>query len=135
MSVPERSADCAAAQEHGLTVPSAPKSVALVRQYASDACVALGWADSLDTIVLLVSELATNAVLHAGRPELIVRVLTSDSRLRVEVCDGSPDLPAPRDALVGAENGRGLELVEALASRWGVLPNPEGKTIWFEIGD
>ncbi len=55
----------ASADEHGLVVPSHPRSIALVRRYGIDACAALGWADSCDTVGLLVSEVATNAMLHA----------------------------------------------------------------------
>jgi anti-sigma regulatory factor (Ser/Thr protein kinase) len=115
----------------GLAVPSTPRSVALVRRFAVDACIALGWGGSADTVELLVSEVATNAVLHAYGPE--IRVLDRALRLRVEVFDGSPVLPLPRHA-PSAEGGRGLALVEALAVAWGTDARPDGKTAWFEIG-
>lgn len=134
MSEPERPEDRAAADAAGLVVTSAPRSVALVRRYAVDACVALGWGDSADAVALLVSEVATNAVLHAYGPEIHIRVLDHGERLRVEVVDGSPVLPFPRRPQAGAEDGRGLALVEALAVRWGVDARPDGKTFWFEIG-
>jgi anti-sigma regulatory factor (Ser/Thr protein kinase) len=124
----------AAADGAGLVVPSAPRSVALVRRYATDVCAALGWADSGDTVALLVSEVATNAVLHAYGPQICVRVLDRGLRLRVEVFDGSPALPAPRKAPAGAENGRGLALVAALAVEWGSDVSPSGKAVWFEVG-
>jgi len=126
--------DPAAADGTGLVVASAPRSVALVRRYALDACTALGWGDSADTVALLVSEMATNAVLHAYGPEIRVRVLDRGLRLRVEVSDGSAALPVPRDASARAENGRGLALVEALAAGWGTDLSPGGKTVWFEVG-
>lgn len=106
-----------------------------MRQYAVAACSALGWGESADTVGLLVSEVATNAVLHAEGSEVRVRVLDRGPRLRVEVADGSEALPRPRDAPDGAEDGRGLALVQALAVRWGVESGPDGKTSWFEIGD
>lgn len=125
--------DRARADENGLVVPSRPRSIALVRRYTVDACVAYGWGDSADTVELLVSEVATNTVLHAYGPELRVRVLERGERLRVEVFDGSPELPIPRNASVSAESGRGLAIVEALAVQWGVDTGPGGKTAWFEI--
>jgi anti-sigma regulatory factor (Ser/Thr protein kinase) len=118
----------------GLAVPSTPRSVALVRRFAVDACIALGWGGSADTVELLVSEVATNAVLHAYGLEIRVRVLDRALRLRVEVFDGSPVLPLPRHAAPSAEGGRGLALVEALAVAWGTDARPDGKTAWFEIG-
>jgi anti-sigma regulatory factor (Ser/Thr protein kinase) len=126
--------DRAASDEGGLTVPSAPRSVALARRYAVDACTALGWGESADTVALLVSELATNAVLHSYGSHMRVRVLDRGLRLRVEVFDGSPALPVPRRARAADEGGRGLALVEALAVEWGVEAEPGGKTAWFEIG-
>lgn len=117
-----------------LVVPSTPRSVAAVRRYAVDACTAFGWSDSVDTVALLASEVATNAVLYAYGPEIRVRVLDLGLRLRVEVFDGSPVLPVARRAPAGAENGRGIAIVEALAVAWGVEARPAGKTIWFEVG-
>jgi hypothetical protein len=55
-------------------------------------------------------------------------------RLRVVVFDGSPVLPVPRRAHAGAEDGRGLALVEVLAVSWGVDARPDGKSLWFEVG-
>jgi anti-sigma regulatory factor (Ser/Thr protein kinase) len=134
VSDPDGPGDRAAADDSGLVVPSAPRSVALVRRYAVDACVGLGWADAADTVALLVSELATNAILHAYGPEIRVRILDHGPRLRVEVFDGSPVLPVPRRAHAHAEDGRGLALVQAQAVRWGVETHPDGKTAWFEVG-
>lgn len=107
---------------------------AVVRRYAVDACVALGWGDSSNSVALLVSEIATNAVLHAYGPALRVVVLDRGMRLRIEVFDGSPGLPVPRRARLGAEQGRGLAIVDALAVSCGVDVRADGKISWFEIG-
>ena len=117
-----------------MVVPSAPKSIAVVRRYAVDACVALGCVDAADSVELLVSEVATNAVLHADGSEIRVQILDQGDHLRVEVFDGSPALPIPRRADASAEGGRGLALVEALAARWGVDARLGGKICWFEVG-
>lgn len=133
MSGEERPVEQAAADSDGLVVTSAPRSIALVRRYAADACVAFGWGDSVDIITLLVSEVATNAVLHGYGPDIRVRVLAHGERLRVEVSDSSPELPVPRGTAINAEQGRGLALVEAFAAHWGAEAEPDGKTTWFEL--
>lgn len=85
-----------------------------------------------DTLVLLVSELASNAVLHARSP-FRVTVDQDRSRVRVEVADASPDLPAVhrRDPL--SSTGRGMRLVADHADRWGTEPTDPGKVVWFEL--
>lgn len=118
----------------GLVVPSAPRSVALVRRYAVDVGRALGWSDSADTVALLVSEVATHAILHSYGTDVRVRVLDHSLRLRVEVSDGSPELPVPRGARASDGNAGGLALVEALAVAWGADTRFDGRTTWFEIG-
>lgn len=117
-----------------LDVASTPSSVALVRRYCVDACSEFGWADSAATVELLVSELATNAIVHAGGLRVRVRVLDQGLRLRVEVSDDSPALPVPRRAVAGAENGRGLAMVSRLAVDAGCEVAVDGKTAWFEVG-
>ncbi|ASY34304.1 MULTISPECIES: ATP-binding protein [unclassified Streptomyces] len=91
-----------------------------------------------ETLVLLVSELVTNAVVHTGRPALLRMCLPDIPRpavstVRVEVCDESTRAPQPRHAAEADTNGRGLELVECLADRWGWSPARAGKSIWCEV--
>ncbi|MFC9293076.1 ATP-binding protein [Streptomyces sp. NPDC057011] len=95
-----------------------------------------GWPEAEDDVLLLVSELVTNACLHAGGPhELVLR--HTPEVLRVEVSDGSPEHPrrrAPGDrALPG---GHGLIVLERLARSWGSVPSADGrpgKTVWLEV--
>ncbi|WP_063763112.1 ATP-binding protein [Streptomyces sp. NRRL WC-3742] len=98
-----------------------------------------------ETVVLVVSELVTNAVVHTGCPAVLRLCLpVPDSPeqeratvpLRVEVADASQIAPAPRHAGADqdATNGRGLELVELLCERWGWYPDGSGKRVWCEIG-
>jgi DNA-binding NarL/FixJ family response regulator len=89
--------------------------------------------DLTDTVTLLVSELVTNAVVHAGS-DVEVMVRLTPSAARIEVTDASPQSVAPRDAASDEDSGRGLALVGTLAQRWGVRPAPGGgKTVWFEV--
>jgi anti-sigma regulatory factor (Ser/Thr protein kinase) len=89
-------------------------------------------ADFVDTASLLVSELVTNAIVHA-RTDVEVRLVTDHHMLRAEVSDGNPTFPSPRRPIGLAGTGRGLLMMDQVASRWGVLPSGSGKTVWFEL--
>lgn len=117
----------------GLVVPSVPRSVSQVRAYARSVCEQAGLGQHAETLALLVSEVATNALVH-GSGDVRVSVQAQGGRLRVEVGDDGKARPKPRTADLDAEGGRGLALVEALASSWGVDPRPPGKVVWFELG-
>jgi anti-sigma regulatory factor (Ser/Thr protein kinase) len=88
-----------------------------------------------ETLILLISELVTNAVVHTGCPA-VLRMLFSKAEVqavRVEVADSSTRPPQPRHAQGEDTNGRGLELVDGLADRWGWHPEGAGKRIWCEV--
>ena len=80
---------------------------------------------------LLTSELASNAVDHSITP-FEVTVAIGDE-VRVEVLDANVTVPVRVDAAPDAERGRGLWVVDALASAWSVEPSPHGKTVWFTV--
>jgi len=85
-----------------------------------------------DDAQLVVSELATNAVIHAGSP-FSVSVRYDGSAVRIAVHDWNPTLPVLRRGGPMAVSGRGLHLVNMLARDWGVEPTPDGKTVWAEL--
>ena len=87
---------------------------------------------SADDVQLVVSELATNAVIHAGTP-FSVSISSDDSVIRIAVSDWSVTAPVMRDAAPRAVSGRGLRLVAAVADDWGVERGPDGKTVWAEL--
>jgi DNA-binding NarL/FixJ family response regulator len=87
---------------------------------------------ALDTLVLLTSELVTNVVAHA-RTTCHLGVELFPDVVRVSVSDESGTPPQPRAATPNEESGRGLSLVEALSSNWGVITRTAGKTVWFEV--
>ncbi|HET6562280.1 MAG TPA: ATP-binding protein [Marmoricola sp.] len=89
--------------------------------------------DLCDAAELVVSEVVTNALVHAGTEVQIAALLGRDG-VRVEVSDGSPHLPATKNYADLAATGRGLQLLEQMVDRWGVDPHDEGKTVWFELG-
>ena len=85
-----------------------------------------------ETAVLLTSELVTNAVLHA-RTEIDLILTIRENLIRVEVWDHDSTEPEKHDPDDEDTSGRGLLLVEAMASAWGVRAHREGKCVWFEV--
>jgi anti-sigma regulatory factor (Ser/Thr protein kinase) len=104
-------------------------SVGAARRFVT-AELALSQVD-LDVALLLVSELATNAICHA-RSRYVVRLRLHPPTLRVEVEDQSLALPVLRPVDPSLTSGRGIWLLERLASAWGTDSMPGGKRIWFE---
>ena len=84
------------------------------------------------TACLLVTELVTNAVLHARTPIRVALELTG-SGLRMSVEDRNPHTPTVRPLETEATTGRGLHLVELLADRWGLEDRPDGKAVWCAL--
>jgi anti-sigma regulatory factor (Ser/Thr protein kinase) len=85
-----------------------------------------------DLVTLLTSELVTNAVVHARSPvDLDVDCLHDG--VRVCVHDRGEGVPVRRHVSIEATSGRGLALVDTLARRWGIDPEPAGKAVWFEV--
>ncbi len=115
------------------TTDSVPMARRFVRQQLRDSeC-------DVDTVILLVSEVVTNAVLHA-RSDIRVSVEVRGDIARVEVADSSPASPRLHRFHVESATGRGLRLVDQLATGWGVEAAPSGdgsgngKVVWFEVG-
>jgi anti-sigma regulatory factor (Ser/Thr protein kinase) len=86
-----------------------------------------------DDAVLLVSELATNAVQHAhGSFEVLVRT-DEDQHVWIGVADGSDEVPVLHDTDPKRDRGRGLGIVDRLATAWGVDRRVRGKVVWFTL--
>ncbi|MGW6506637.1 ATP-binding protein [Streptomyces niveus] len=113
---------------------SVPAARAFTREVIDAADTAIG-GSALDDVLLCVSELATNAVRH-GVPvggALLVKVGADEHRVRVECHDANRRRPRLRHPADDDQTGRGLLLVEAIASRWGTDERPFGKYVWFEL--
>lgn len=109
-------------------------AVPAARHWASDQLTTLFDApgDAADDVALLVSELVSNCVRARGhRFELAIEA--HHDSLRVEATDDAPGLPTPVVARGGDASGRGLLIIEKLATEWGVQPVPEGKTVWAAL--
>ncbi|MGW2417898.1 ATP-binding protein [Streptomyces sp. NPDC001709] len=130
-----------------------PTEVGRARRWARSRLPGLGIAADeplAETLILLVSELVTNAVVHTGHTAVLRLSLPGAEpeaateepervpvpaavTVRVEVADNSSRAPVPRCAGGDATGGRGLALVDCLADRWGWSPEGAGKSIWCEL--
>jgi anti-sigma regulatory factor (Ser/Thr protein kinase) len=90
--------------------------------------------DLVDAAVLIASELTTNAVVHAAGP-FCLKIMQGPAVVRIEVFDSSPSLPTVQPTSVLRRGGRGLSIVEQIATKWGVATETmrPGKTVWCEI--
>jgi anti-sigma regulatory factor (Ser/Thr protein kinase) len=125
--------------EHVCPLPHAPGAVSAVRR--SVRAVLADWnlsADTADDAILVISELLTNAVVHALPPAALRLSWTridGHSALHIEVTDAGPANPAgqPADWLDPDEHGRGIKIVTALSARCGVSLHPGGITRWADL--
>jgi len=125
----------AARERLQVALPGDATAPAQARRAARRQLVAWDREGLVDAVVLAVSELVTNAVLHARSQPLLGLVLLEDPvRIRVEVSDGSPTVPRQRRYSGTSATGRGLGLVEALSETWGTERTPTGKLIWAVFG-
>ena len=110
----------------------AARSVVEARRRVSEALQEWHLVALCDAVVLLTSELVTNAVLHARTP-VTVTVTREGDGVRVSVADGSHVTPARRRTSATATTGRGLQLLDKLADHWAVDTDSHGKTVWFTV--
>ena len=110
-----------------------PTSVRKARVFAAGVLRESGVEASIvELTCLLVSELVTNAVVHA-RTRVRVTASADAHWVRVEVEDRGPGHPTVRPRSPGIGTGGGLRLVDKLATDWGTTPYPTHKVVWFEI--
>ncbi|MGW0883930.1 SpoIIE family protein phosphatase [Streptomyces sp. NPDC002671] len=108
-----------------------PREVAHARRLVRDRLLQWSLPQTVETAELLVSEVVTNAVRHAGGEPVDLRVVRTDALL-FEVTDAEPALPAMLGAGPYDESGRGLRVVSRLAREWGASASGHRKTVWFE---
>ncbi|WPO73357.1 MULTISPECIES: ATP-binding protein [unclassified Streptomyces] len=133
-----------ARQVRRLSLDGASGIVPLARDYTREALHAWGWLPAegaerraaAEDVLLVVSELVTNACLHAEGPDELW--LSCDGKvLRIEVSDRGAGQPAPRTPhRAGRPGGHGMFIVQRLCLDWGVVRTPGGvgKTVWAELG-
>jgi anti-sigma regulatory factor (Ser/Thr protein kinase) len=118
-----------------VTLPDGPEGASFARRAMARAAEL--WVldrELTETALLLVSELATNAIRH-GTPPVRLSLHLERDRLRVEVTDSSPALPELSHPSPDQVGGRGLQIVQQLATKWGASASPRrlGKTVWFDL--
>jgi anti-sigma regulatory factor (Ser/Thr protein kinase) len=114
------------------TFSAAPRNVSAARRFVADT-LAQWDADAFEwAAITAVSELTTNAVLHA-RTGFTLSLRLEDDLLRLEVTDQSALLPRLRNHTEQASTGRGMSVVYALAAAHGVVATSSGKTVWCEV--
>jgi anti-sigma regulatory factor (Ser/Thr protein kinase) len=121
-----------ASTRSGVFVP-APEAVGAARRFIREALTSWGAHDLVDDGELIVSELATNAVIHGDSP-FRTSIERSADAVRIAVEDAGQGLPQSRTAPHDALDGRGVAIVEALARRWGCDRLDGGKVFWAELG-
>lgn len=108
-----------------------PQSAQAARRFVREALAGWQRPDLVDDVVLLTCELVTNAIVHA-RSRSTLRITLVADRVRVTVEDPGRETPRMDDAGRQHVSGRGLHLVEALATSWGTVAAPRRKAVWFE---
>ena len=119
------------AERVSVRLPAAPAAARTARGLVRDALSSVD-NELLSSIELLVSELVTNTVLHTSSGARL-DVHVNRATIRVEVFDEDATLPELRMPDDHETGGRGLQLVDHIASRWGSEPQRDGKVVWFEI--
>jgi anti-sigma regulatory factor (Ser/Thr protein kinase) len=117
------------ASTYRATLAAEPRSVGTARAAVRQRCQQWGLGALSDDAQLIVSELVCNAVRHAGT-DIDLTLRARKRGLRMEVTDGSTQQVRKGTTSIFDEGGRGLQLVNALASHHGVRSLPGGKTVW-----
>lgn len=117
---------------HRIELDSSPQSPARARAMTAGVVADLHLEALGDDLALVVSELVTNAIRYA-EPPVELEIQADDDAVTVAVADGSPGRPAAQAAADDAEGGRGLTLIDHLATETGVRPRPPGKTVWAAL--
>ena len=115
-----------------IEVEHSPNGPAQARAAVHSCAQELGLGPVCDDVVLLVSEMVTNAVRYAA-PPVRLEISAGEEDVVVAVCDGSPEPPAPRSPGEEAEGGRGMLLVDLLTQDHGVRVDPPGKAVWARL--
>ncbi|GAA3092977.1 ATP-binding protein [Streptosporangium carneum] len=118
-----------------------PSSIPRARRWARELLAGKAQGDALDDVMLLLSEVVTNAVLHSDSGHrqdglVTVRLGVGPGVVHVEVLDAGSavSVPAVREAVADGAGGRGLFLVDLVATDWGAHHGDTGNAVWFRVG-
>ncbi|MEV0389110.1 ATP-binding protein [Nonomuraea sp. NPDC050643] len=111
-------------------LPKEMNSITVARGLARRVMDECDYQGRYEDVLLVVSELVTNALVHGdGSPAL--RLRGTPARIRIEVSDSGTELPEPREP--GPASGWGLHVVRLLSAGWGISPSESGKVVWCEL--
>ncbi len=116
-----------------LRLRAEPSAIRRARDFVWDRSSAIT-ESARDAVVLMVSELVTNSVRH-GSPPIAVMIHGARWGVQVSVLDDHPGRPVVRPHSLRATGGRGMQVIDALATAWGVRARPTGKAVWFILLD
>jgi anti-sigma regulatory factor (Ser/Thr protein kinase) len=117
-----------------IDLPSIPPSIPVARHLVLELLRAWGAAHDREDAALLVTELVTNVVDHVGgEANLTLELRLADAWLRIAVVDGSAIRPVVQELSHERPRGRGLQMVESIADRWGADDHEGGKRVWFDL--
>jgi DNA-binding NarL/FixJ family response regulator len=119
--------------EASTTFPPEARSASDARRFARETLARWACPEAAsEAVVLLVSELVTNAIIHA-KTTVDVQLSLLSGHLRVEVVDRAPEYIRRRAAADEDQSGRGMALIDTLTTGWGIDERPDGKAVWFEV--
>ena len=115
-------------------LPAEPASPRRARELVSSAAETWGRPDLGRAAGLCATELVTNVIVHTQCTGCRLVVSYENEELRIEVHDDSPELPERRNGSAERDHGRGLQIVDAVASEWGIAEEPQpGKSVWVRL--
>ena len=116
-----------------IDLPPEATSVPLARRLVRDVLRAWNAPHDLEDAELLVAEVVSNVVDHVGGEVFTLELSLREGVLQVGVVDGSSIRPIVRELSLERERGRGMQLVDRIADRWGADDHDGGKRVWFEL--
>jgi hypothetical protein len=119
--------------DESISLPPVPASARLARDFVTDFLVKVGRSDLEDVAKLCATELVTNALQHTDAHRCALKVGREGGRILLEVSDDSSAAPLLRSDGPTAVRGWGLQLIDALASDWGVHSRTHGKSVWLRL--
>ena len=120
--------------KHTRTFPHEPESVPAARRFATGLLLGVS-SDTMESVELMVSELATNCIRHTNSG-FVLTIDRTGGDIRVEASDGAGGTPQMRSPAPTEPSGRGLKIIDMLSADWGVEQHVgDGKTVWFTVPD
>jgi hypothetical protein len=119
--------------DESISLPPVAASARAAREFVTDFVLKIGRSDLEDVAKLCASELVTNVLQHTDGRHCALRVAREGTHIVVEVSDDSSTAPLLMPAGLSVGHCWGLQLIDALASDWGIHSHPDGKSVWLRL--